>query len=155
MSVISMKHIKRFNNLILEKSLSTSEVSSIERSFRNVKITPKADQVPINNIYSLIFIELESRISISGIEYKYIVIDSFQSGLYYYNSLDDACLDIPEDWLYHFNINDEFNGWDDFTRLLGNKFVTILDYNDINFAEIENIFLENDISIDNIWAILT
>ena len=59
-----MKHIKRFNNLILEKSLSTSEVSSIERDYRNTKITPKTDQVPINNIYSLIFIELESRIQI-------------------------------------------------------------------------------------------
>jgi hypothetical protein len=32
--------------------------------------------------------------------------------------------------------------------------VNILEYNDINFAEIDNIFTDYNMTVDNIWGLL-
>lgn len=148
-----MKHIKRFN-LITEKSLSPNDISSISLDIEETKITPQTDQISIRAMYDFIYLELESRISISGYEYKYIMIDNWQAGsLYFYSNLDDAAIDFPDDYCHEFGIS-ESESWDGFKSQLKNKLVNILEYNDINFAEIENLFLNYNINIDTMWGVL-
>ena len=154
-----MKHLKRFNEgAINESSISSGDLASIQRNINNLKITPATEKVSIDSIYDFIYIEFENEVEISGISYKYLMIDTWQGGssLYFYKSLDKAVDDLHPDYLEEFNREDGFEDWNDFVNHFKqqDRFKDILSYNDINFQEIENVLIDYGINIQNMWAIV-
>ena len=52
-----MKHLRRFN-----EELSTEEANSMEKSFQKAKVSPVTEKLPINRVYSVLFIQLSDTI---------------------------------------------------------------------------------------------
>jgi hypothetical protein len=83
---------------------------------------------------------------------KYMMID-LERGSYtsVHEILDDAVenLTSDEDWSYSYTDN-----WEVFKAQNSDRFVNVLEYNDTNFQEIENILLDYNIQVENIWGLI-
>jgi len=137
-----MRYLRKFN-----EELSSEEVNSIEKSFQRVEISPVTQKLPINRVYGVLFIEFSD-----PIERKYMIIDlNYSSYMSVHQTLDEAVetLTSDEDGVY-----DYCDSWEVFQAQNSDKMVNILEYNDINFAEIDNIFTDYNMTVDNIWGLL-
>ena len=65
--------------------------------------------------------------------------------------LDDAVevLTSDEDWSYSYA-----DSWEVFKAQNSDRFVNVLEYNDVNFQEIENILLDYNINVENMWGLI-
>lgn len=165
-----MNHLKTYESFVLDKSGHVNAVNSL----KNVKITPLQDAQPLGDIYRHIFVKLVDEFEYIPYEDKmyrrkvkcitlgryHTSTESFGS-INYYESLDEAATDIP--LRDHVTTERWITSWDNLVELLNSnqnpfsgKFVDILDYNPINFQEIENILddLGYQLDIENMWAIL-
>ena len=145
-----MKHLRKFN-----EELSTEEANSIEKSFQKAKVSPVTEKLPINRVYSVLFITLSERIESfdnPGELGKYMMIDlNYSSYISIHETLDDGVESFTSDEEGNYDYCDS---WEVFKGQNSDKFVNILDYNDINFQEIENILLDYNINVENMWGLL-
>lgn len=124
-----MKHLKKFN----ESSEEITKLSNRLYKLINKPIfSPPTDKVLINQIYAYVIVELTNS--------KWISIDTNRS-VEIWDSRQDAIE----------NMEDETTGYDQHFEF--SDFTNIIDYNDINFQEIENILMELDLGVNDIWVI--
>jgi len=148
-----MKHLRKFN-----EELSTDEANSMEKSFQKAKVSPVTEKLPINRVYSVLFIQLSDKIEHPDYPGnfdeggKYMMIDlNYSSYISIHETLDYAVENLTSDESSSYDFSDS---WEVFKGQNSDKFVSILDYNDTNFQEIENILLDYNISVENIWGLL-
>jgi hypothetical protein len=159
-----MKHLKKFN-----EELSTEESNSMEKSFQKAKVSPVTEKLPINRVYSVLFIQLSDTINalflpcsrrIEHPDYpgnfaeggKYMMIDlNYSSYISIHETLDYAVENLTSDESSSYDFSDS---WEVFKDQNSDRLVSILDYNDINFQEIENILLDYNINVENMWGLL-
>jgi len=148
-----MKHLKKFN-----EELSTEESNSMEKSFQKAKVSPVTEKLPINRVYSVLFIQLSD--TIEHPDYpgnfaeggKYMMIDlNYSSYISIHETLDYAVENLTSDESSSYDFSDS---WEVFKGQNSDRLVSILDYNDINFQEIENILLDYNINVENMWGLL-
>ena len=166
-----MKYLKRFNENITSDNRTERFQSMLDlvKAFQSEKITPPTEQIPINQVYKGIVIKTVNKVDTTGLGGKIGSSDTELSGI-------EVHTDFPENknyqtnWIYigqvhhysvvpgHFNlcfyqseagvkqrVSDNFNV--DFHDHL------ILDYNDVNHAELENLLSEFGIEVDEMWGI--
>ena len=146
---MSMRYLRKFN-----EELSTEEVNSIEKSFQRAKVSPVTEKLPINGVYGVLFIEFSEPVEHPDLHEggKYMIIDlNYSSYISVHQTLDDAIeiLTSDEDGVYGY-----YDSWEVFQVQNSDKMVNILEYNDINFAEIDNIFTDYNMTVDNMWGLL-
>jgi len=145
-----MKHLKKFN-----EELSTEESNSMEKSFQKAKVSPVTEKLPINRVYSVLFIQLSDTIQgeiTSDEGGKYMMIDlNYSSYISVHETLDYAVENLTSDESSSYDFSDS---WEVFKGQNSDRLVSILDYNDINFQEIENILLDYNINVENMWGLL-
>jgi hypothetical protein len=145
-----MKHLKKFN-----EELSTEESNSMEKSFQKAKVSPVTEKLPINRVYSVLFIQLSDTIQgeiTSDEGGKYMMIDlNYSSYISVHETLDYAVENLTSDESGSYDFSDS---WEVFKGQNSDRFVSILDYNDTNFQEIENILLDYNINVENMWGLL-
>ena len=142
-----MKHLKKFN-----EELNPEEQDSLEKIFLKVKISPQVDKVNIKSIYNVLFIQVDGYVENVDGRGKYMMID-LERGSYtsVHEILDDAVevLTSDEDWSYSYT-----DSWEVFKAQNSDRFVNVLEYNDVNFQEIENILLDYNINVENMWGLI-
>jgi hypothetical protein len=142
-----MKHLRKFN-----EELNPEEQDSLEKIFLKAKISPQVDKVNIKSIYNVLFIQVDDYVENVDGRGKYMMID-LERGSYtsVHEILDDAVevLTSDEDWSYSYTDN-----WEVFKAQNSDRFVNVLEYNDVNFQEIENILLDYNINVENMWGLI-
>jgi hypothetical protein len=142
-----MKYLKKFN-----EELNPEEQDSLEKTFIKAKISPQVDKVNIKSIYTVLFIQVDDYVENVDGRGKYMMID-LERGSYtsVHEILDDAVenLTSDEDWSYSYTDN-----WEVFKAQNSDRFVNVLEYNDVNFQEIENILLDYNINVENMWGLI-
>ena len=142
-----MKHLKKFN-----EELNPEEQDSLEKIFLKAKISPQVDKVNIKSIFTVLFIQVDDYVENVDSRGKYMMID-LERGSYtsVHEILDDAVenLTSDEDWSYSYTDN-----WEVFKAQNSDRFVNVLEYNDVNFQEIENILLDYNINVENMWGLI-
>ena len=143
-----MKHLKRYN-----ENFGAGEFNQFRNLFKRVKLTPPVDKLPVSKLYKLLIIELDREIQLPYLEpRKFIVIDvSFGVGDYrqymtLWPDLDSSVQNLDSD------VWGDSGSWESFGQKW--KVVSLWDYNDTNVQEIENMLLEWEVSVENIWAVL-
>jgi hypothetical protein len=145
-----MKHLKNFN-----ENLSPQQANSLELALMKSKLSPQVDKLPINRVYSVLFIELSESISSwenPGEMGKYMMINiDYSCYTSVHETLDDAVeyLTSNEDGNF-----DYCDNWDIFKGWYSDRLVNVIGYNDINFQEIENILIDYNINVDTIWGVI-
>lgn len=134
--------ILNFTRFINEE-LTTQQVNSLESAFKNAKVTPKTEKQPLSKDYYLLFIQCSDYIENLEVERgKFLVVDlDYGSMITVHKSMQDAiwCLD-----------EDRYDG-DQVEQFL----VNLIEYNDVNYQEIENILFDFGIHVENIWVFPT
>jgi hypothetical protein len=142
-----MKHLKKFN-----EELNPEEQDSLENAFIKAKISPQTNKVSIDSIYYVLFIQVDGYVENVDGKGRYMMID-LERGSYtsVHEILDDAVevLTSDEDWSYSYTDN-----WEVFKAQNSDRFVNVLEYNDVNFQEIENILLDYNINVENMWGLI-
>ena len=142
-----MKHLRKFN-----EELNPEEQDSLEKTFIKSKISPQVDKVNIKSIFTVLFIQVDDYVENVDGRGKYMMID-LERGSYtsVHEILDDAVenLTSDEDWSYSYTDN-----WEVFKAQNSDRFVNVLEYNDVNFQEIENILLDYNINVENMWGLI-
>ena len=83
---------------------------------------------------------------------KYMMIDlNYSSYISVHETLGDAVENLTSDESGSYDFSDS---WNQFKSQHSDRLVSILDYNDINFQEIENILLDYNINVENMWGLL-
>ena len=141
-----MKHIKKFN-----EELNPVEQDSLEKKFRYTKISPQTEKMNMKSIYDILFIETDDYVENVDGRGKYMMINlSYDVYISIYETLDDAVQDLTSDEDEPYDYCDN---WKQFKSQNSNNFVSILEYNDTNFQEIENILIDYNINVENMWAL--
>jgi hypothetical protein len=142
-----MKHLKKFN-----EELSPEEQDTLERAFIKAKISPQTNKVSIDSIYSVLFIQVDGYVENVDGKGRYMMID-LERGSYtsVHESLDDAVENLTSDDEGDY---DPSYSWDQFKSQHNDRLVSVLEYNDINFQQIENILLDYNIQVENIWGLI-
>ena len=143
-----MKHLKRFNEGAFEadeKFTSLDKIREFDHELNNTLFTPKAEQVPLRALYKVIVVRTQEPIS----------TEPFQSHAAGVPKIYDTNWILLSFRFGKFGISfypDEntINNWLNLTDF---RDYLILDYNDINHAEIENILLKYGVVVDEMWGI--
>ena len=172
-----MKHLKRFNENITSDNRGERFQSMMDlvKAFGNGKITPPTEEVPISHVYKGIVIKTVNKIDTTGLSGRIGTSYTELPGVKVYT-------DIHEDWFRrtpdvenkNFQTNWIYIGLDNSSgqfdlcfyqsesgvkqRVSANYNVDfhdhlILNYNDINHAELENLLSEFGIEVDEMWGI--
>ena len=141
-----MKHLKKFN-----EELDASEANKIELAFIKAEVSPVTTKVNIKRVYQILFIELSE--PLQHVDYdepcKIMVIDlEYSSFMINCPTLDDAVQTL-DDQRY-----DYYEDWEIFAGQNSDRLVDVLEYNDVNFQQIENILLDFNIGVERIWGLL-
>lgn len=160
-----MKHLKRFNESAFgydekldnewQSKTQLAKIREFEEKINNTLFTPKTEQLPLKSLYKSIVIKTQEPISTEFLtsyaagaskvfDTNWILLEFRfgKFGIAFYpneNAIKD-CLSSYGDLLA-----DGYIG--DFRDHL------MLDYNDINHAEIENILSEYGVVVDEMWGI--
>jgi hypothetical protein len=155
-----MKYIKTHEGFTFD------EHKKLREDIDSVKITPLSGNVPIGEIYKHIFIVLSTPIEYKHNKYytqediKCITIGDYHTkisafgSISYYKTLNSACDDVPIRTNTPFSSVYGEEGLEKLKSIF--NVVSLIDYNDINYQEIENIFIDSgyDLDIENILVIL-
>jgi hypothetical protein len=148
-----MRHLKRFNESAFEadeKFTSLGKIREFEHELNDTLFTPKTEKVSLKSLYKVIVIKTQYPISTEFLtsyaagskkvyDTNWILLKSFRFGKFGISFYPDE--NAIDSWLksgYHPV---------DFRDYL------MLDYNDINHAEIENILSEYGVVVDEMWGI--
>ena len=142
-----MKHLKKFN-----EELSPEEQDSLENAFIKAKISPQTNKMKIDSIYSVLFIQVDGYVENVDGKGRYMMID-LERGSYtsVHETLDDAVENLTSDDESDYDFSDS---WEVFKGQNSDRLVSVLEYNDINFQQIENILLDYNINVENIWGLI-
>jgi hypothetical protein len=142
-----MKHLKKFN-----EELNPEEQDSLEKAFIKTKISPQVDKVNIKSIYNVLFIQVDGYVENVDGKGKYMMIDlNYSSYTSVHETLDDAVENLTSDESVSYDYCDS---WEVFKGQNSDRFVNVLEYNDTNFQEIENILLDYNIQVENMWGLI-
>lgn len=174
-----MRYLKIYENFEFDKEIYLKSLKSI----KDFEITPLQDKQSIGDVYSHLFIKLVNPIGyypypdsqLYKREVKCITIGKYHTkttsfgSINFYESMDEASSDIP----LRNNVTIKAFGvdsWEGLNNLLKRRsdppansdspikdeLVNVLDYNPINYQEIENILddLGYELDVENIWGIL-
>lgn len=122
----------------INEELDANQITSLENLFNNAKVTPKTGKVPLNRYYSLLFIECSDYIeNLEGERGKFLVVDlDYEGMITVHESMQDAI------WCLHEDRYDR----DQVRHYL----VNLIEYNDVNYQEIENILFDYKIYVEDI-----
>lgn len=127
----------------INEELNANQITSLENLFNSAKVTPKTEKQPLSKDYYLLFIQCSDYIeNLEGERGKFLVVDlDYGSMITVHESMQDAiwCLD-----------EDRYDG-DQVKEYL----VNLIEYNDVNYQEIENILFDFSIHVENIWVFPT
>jgi hypothetical protein len=176
-----MKHLKRFNENITSDNRTErfQSMMDIVKAFSNGKITPPTEDVPIYQVYKGIVIKTVNKIDTTGLGGKIGSSATDIPGVEVYNDIaEDWFLRKPDvenknyqtNWIYlgqshHYSaVPSQFNlcfyqseaGVKQ--RVSANFNVDfhdhlMLNYNDVNHAELENLLSEFGVEVDEMWGI--
>jgi hypothetical protein len=146
-----MKHLKRFNESAFEadeKFTSLGKVREFENELNNTLFTPKTEKVSLKSLYKVIVIKTQYPISTE-------FLTSYAAGRQKVYDTNWILLSFKFDkfGISFYPDENAINSWlksgyfNDFRDYL------MLDYNDINHAEIENILLKYGVVVDEMWGI--
>ena len=172
-----MRHLKRFNENITSDNRTERFQSMMDlvKAFEKGKITPPTEDVPISHVYKGIVIKTVNKIDTTGLGGRPGSPDTELSDVEVYNDIAEdwfrRTLDVQDknyqtNWIYIaiLNFGSKFNlcfyeseaGVKQ--RVSANYGVDfhdhlILNYNDVNHAELENLLSEFGIEVDEMWGI--
>lgn len=155
-----MKHLKKFN-----EELSPKEQDSLENAFIKAKISPQTNKMKIDSIYSVLFIQVDGYVENVDGKGRYMMIDlnysriifkkgrqfTLSSYISVHENLDYAVENLTSDESSSYDFSDS---WEVFKGQNSDRLVSVLEYNDINFQQIENILLDYNINVENIWGLI-
>ena len=176
-----MKHLKRFNENITsdDKSERFQSMADLVEAFHKGKITPPTEQIPINQVYKGIVIKTVNKVDTTGLGGKIGSSHTDIPGVevhcdiqsdWFKRKLDPEKKNFQTNWIYlgqvhhysvlpgHFNICFYESEAGVKQRVSANFDVDfhdhlILNYNDVNHAELENLISEFGIEVDEMWGI--
>ncbi len=172
-----MKHLKRFNENITSDNRTERFESMMDlvKAFEKGKITPPTEDVPISHVYKGIVIKTVNKIDTTGLGGRLGSPDTELSGVEVYN-------DIAEDW-FRRTLDVESKNYQTNWIYIGQNFRSgqfslcfyesesgvkqrvsanygvdfhdhlILNYNDVNHAELENLLSQFGVEVDEMWGI--
>ena len=146
-----MKHLKKFNESAFEEDNALEKIRELEDIINNSDFTPKTEQVPLKSLYKVIVIKTQEPIS----------TESFQSHAAGRQKVYDTNWILLQFRFVKFVISfypgeNAINSWlkSGYTGDFGDfRDYLMLDYNDINHAEIENILSDYGVVVDEMWGI--
>lgn len=178
-----MKHLKRFNENITSDNRAERYQSMIDlvKAFDKSIITPPTEQIPINQVYKGIVIKTVNKIDTTGLGGRTGSPDTELSGVEVYTDIQEDYItnvhkidienkNFQTNWIYigqvhhysvvtgHFNLCFYQSESGVKQRVSANFNVDfhdhlILNYNDVNHAELENLLSEFGIEVDEMWGI--
>lgn len=172
-----MKHLKRFNENITSDNRTERFQSMMDlvKAFEKGKITPPTEDVPISHVYKGIVIKTVNKIDTTGLGGRLGSPDTELSGVEVYNDIQEdwfrRTLDVEDknyqtNWIYialnnfsgQFNLcfyESEAGVKQRVSSVYGVDFHDhlILDYNDVNHAELENLLNQFGVEVDEMWGI--
>jgi len=174
-----VKHLKRFNENITSDNRSERFQSMLDlvKGIETLRITPPSEDVPISHVYKGIVIKTVNKIDTTGLGGKIGSSDTELSGIKVYTDIPEDWfrrkLDLEDknyqtNWIYielarsrtetltgvcfyqseagvKQRLSADFNV--DFHDHL------MLNYNDVNHAELENLLSEFGVEVDEMWGI--
>lgn len=176
-----MKHLKRFNENITSDNRSERFQSMLDlvAAITTLKITPPTEEVSISDVYKGIVVKTVNKIDTTGLGGRPGSPDTELSGIEVYTeTTEDYVSGVNPDkekknyqtnWIYielarsrtqtfaaicfypnesevKQRVRSNFGGIDFNDHL-------ILDYNDVNHAEIENLLSQFGVEVDEMWGI--
>jgi len=165
-----MKHLKRFNENITSdnKSERFQSMMDLVKAFHDVKITPPTEDVSINKVYKGIVIKTVNKVdtteaSNGGVEVYTDIPEDRASRTSENKNFQTNWIYIGQNHHYsvlpgHFNLCFYESEGGVKQRVSANFNVDfhdhlILNYNDVNHAELENLLSEFGIEVDEMWGI--
>lgn len=171
-----MKHLKRFNENITSDNRAERYQSMMDlvKAFDNGIITPPAEQIPISQVYKGIVIKTVNKVDTTGLGGKIGSSDTELTGVEVYCDIQPDWFNIKPDiekknfqtnWVYIGLTQQSGSGLCFYQsesgikqRVSANFNVDfhdhlILNYNDVNHAELENLISEFGIEVDEMWGI--
>ena len=178
-----MKHLKRFNENITSDNRGERFQSMLDlvKGIKNLKITPPTEEVSISDVYKGIVVKTVNKIDttglggrlgspdteLSGIEvYTDIYISQNVNRLRYTGVVENR--NFQTNWIYielarsrteTFSAVCFYQSEAGLKQRVSSNFNVdfhdhlILDYNDVNHAELENLLSEFGIEVDEMWGI--
>lgn len=152
-----MKHLRKFN-----EELNPEEQDSLERTFLKTKISPQVNKVNIKSIYTVLFIQVDGYVENVDGKGKYMMIIFNRWGenvfISVHETLDHAVdvltFDNGDDMSRQMPLHEYADSWEVFKVQHSDRLVSVLEYNDVNFQEIENILLDYNINVENMWGLI-
>ena len=170
-----MKHLKRFNENITSDSRSERFQSMLDlvKGIKTLRITPPTEDVSISDVYKGIVVKTANKIDTTGLGGRPGSPDTELSGIEVYT-------DIQEDWFRRTPDVENKNYQTNWIYIeLARTFAAvcfyqseagvkqrvsanfnvdfhdhlILNYNDVNHAELENLLSEFGVEVDEMWGI--
>lgn len=153
-----MKHLKRFNESVFgydeklddewQRKTQIEKVRELQDKLDNTVFTPVTEQVPLRTIYKVIIIKTQEPINTE-------FLTSHAAGRQKVYNTNWIVLEFRfNKWMFTFYPNENaINIWLRSGYLGDFKDHLMLDYNDINHAEIENILSEYGVVVDEMWGI--
>jgi hypothetical protein len=171
-----MKHLKRFNENITSDNRTERFQSIIDlvKAFGNSKITPPTEDVPISDVYKGIVIKTVNKVDTTGLggkigstrtEIPGVEVHCNIESDWFHRKADPEKKNFQTNWIYigqvvpgSFNICFYESESAVKQRVSANFGVDfhdhlILNYNDVNHAELENLIYEFGIEVDEMWGI--
>jgi hypothetical protein len=160
-----MRHLKRYK-IFESVNLSKSQHINIVSAVGKLRISPTEDKRPIYEIYDFIFLVLEKPIFYKHSEHFIEEIKCITIGQYHYHpdswgcieyhkSLNDAIKEIPVDYSFNLSKSENFEELKLKARNENKEIVKLMDYNPVNYQEIENLLIDYDIEIEDIFGIIS
>ena len=176
-----MKHLKRFNENITSDNRAERYQSMMDlvKAFDKSIITPPTEQIPISQVYKGIVIKTVNKVDTTGLGGKMGSSNTELPGVevhcdiqsdWFHSKPDPEKKNFQTNWIYmgkvhhysvlpgNFNLcfyESEAGVKQRVSANFGVDFHDhlILDYNDVNHAELENILSEFGIEVDEMWGI--
>ena len=165
-----MKHLKRFNENITSDNRGERFQSMLDlvKGIETLKITPPTEDVSISDVYKGIVVKTVNKIDTTGLGGRLGSPDTELSGIEVYTDFPEN-KNYQTNWIYielarsrtntfaaicfyqsesgvKQRVRSNFGGLDFNDHL-------ILNYNDVNHAELENLLSEFGIEVDEMWGI--
>jgi hypothetical protein len=144
-----MKHLKKFNESSFD---GVEKIRELEHELNNALFTPKNEQVPLKSLYKIIVIKTKDPINTELFQSHAM---NGKAGLPKIYDTNWILLSFRFD-KFGINFYPDENAIDSWLKsgYLGDfREYLMLDYNDINHAEIENILSEYGVVVDEMWGI--
>ena len=165
-----MKHLKRFNENITSDNRSERFQSMLDlvKGIKTLKITPPTEEVSISDVYKGIVVKTANKIDTTGLGGRPGSPDTELSGIEVYTDFPEN-KNYQTNWIYielarsrteTFAAVCFYPNESEVKQRVKSNFGAIdfndhliIDYNDVNHAELENLLSEFGVEVDEMWGI--